>query len=251
MVAALNPGHARQAEFIEAAPVAAVQDGLLQHREEGLYGCVVSRGRDSTHGSFVVPSADVEIDFDVEWDSDEKVYLWGALIRLKSGDVAPQYVSFVDWGEVADGGLELARNFAMWVRGVVTEATAAGQTVAVYHYTSPEKRYLQNLLWKDHVADLTEHFIDLHALIRHQFSGLNGLGLKMVAKALGFAWQADDAGGLQSQTWLEIARDTGHPEHEAMRDRILAYNEDDVTATAIVRYRITTVSTVIEQLEAR
>ena len=58
--------------------------------------------------------------------------------------------------------------------------------------------------------------------------------------AFGFVWRDDDPGGLQSQLWLIDARTA---EDEAARiagqQRILAYNEDDVRATAALRAALT------------
>ena len=103
-------------------------------------------------------------------------------------------------------------------------------------------RYLKELLGAEAVRDVLEYFIDLHAFVKENFFGVEGLGLKKVAAALGFSWSSDDAGGLQSQTWLQVARDADESEHEVMRARMLEYNEDDVTATAVIRDRIASVT---------
>ena len=189
-------------------------------------------------GPLEVPSADVEIDFDIEWDSSEQVYLWGARIRSAQDDSTAEYIPFVSWDDMDDGGAGLVAQFVSWLRAQIQAARSAGKSIAVFHYTSPETRYLKNLLGEDNVQDVLECFEDLHAFVEKNFFGVEGIGLKKVATALGFEWEADDPGGLQSQTWLQIARDTTHPEHSAMRERILAYNADDVEATAVLRDRI-------------
>ena len=189
-------------------------------------------------GPLEVPAADVEIDFDIEWDTDDQVYLWGARKRLMQDDSTAEYVPFVSWDEMNDGGVALAEEFVSWLRSEIQAAQSAGQSIAVFHYTSPEVRFLEELLGAEAVRDVLEYFIDLHAFAKENFFGVEGLGLKKVATALGFSWSSDDAGGLQSQTWLQVARDVDESEHEVMRARILEYNEDDVTATAVLRDRI-------------
>lgn len=183
-------------------------------------------GRDierSTEGAIEVPRADVEIDFDIEWDPQNQVYLWGALI---DGD----YVSFVSWREDPDD-FRLATEFADWLRGIIADAESAGRTVAVYHYTGAEPDQLKRVLGADEVADLLPHFVDLYPLVKENYFGLSGLGIKHIAPYFGFAWRDDEPGGLQSQVWLIEARDNS----EDARQRILDYNEDDVRATAALR----------------
>ncbi len=193
-------------------------------------------------GPLEIPAADVEIDFDIEWDTDDQVYLWGARKRLGQDDSTAEYVPFVSWDEMNDGGVALAEEFVSWLRSEIQAAQSAGQSIAVFHYTSPEVRYLQELLGAEAVQDVLGYFIDLHAFVKENFFGVEGLGLKKVAAALGFFWSSDDAGGLQSQTWLQVARDVAESEHEVMRARILEYNEEDVTATAVLRDRIASVT---------
>jgi len=196
--------------------------------------------RRTTAGALDVPRADIEIDFDIEWDVDDRVYLWGARIRQGQDDTTAQYVPFVSWEALDDAGeLALAQEFITWLRACVESARANGQSLAVFHYTSPEVRYLQKILGEDAVADVLEHFVDLIELMREHFIGVEGLGIKKVATAFGFAWRDDDPGGLQSQAWLEQARALDGAEAEALRTRILEYNEDDVAATAALRDGLT------------
>ncbi len=198
-------------------------------------------------GPLEVPSADVEIDFDIEWDSGDQVYLWGARIRSGQDDSTAEYVPFVSWDDMDDGGAELAGQFVAWLRARIQAAGSAGESIAVFHYTSPETRYLENLLGEENVQDVLECFVDLHAFVKENYFGVEGIGLKKVAAALEFAWEDEDPGGMQSQTWLQIARDAADPEHVVMRERILAYNADDVAATAVLRDRIGAIREVITE----
>jgi predicted RecB family nuclease len=182
----------------------------------------------------MVPSADVEIDFDIEWDVDDRVYLWGARVR-RAGEGT--YRPFVSW-ELLDESTEkeLAGCFVAWLRETVVAANELGESVAVFHYSTPEPTYLKRVLGEAAVADLLLLFVDLLPLLRTNFMGVQGLGIKKVAPAFGFHWRDDDPGGLQSQGWLIEAR-SGPAEsvRPAARQRLLRYNEDDVAATAAIR----------------
>jgi predicted RecB family nuclease len=186
-----------------------------------------------------VPRADVEIDLDFESDTDGRKYLWGARVVRRSPDgstATPVYRAFVTWEALdAEGERALATELVTWLRHEIAEAGRAGRTLLVQHYTDVEPAGLRTILGADRVADVLAHFVDLHDVVRRHFVGVNGLGLKAVAPALGFGWRDDDAGGSQSQVWLQTARDPSSPRSEAMRRRVLEYNEDDVEATAVIR----------------
>lgn len=66
-----------------------------------------------------VPVADVEIDVDIEYDLDNRVYMWGARLRRGSDDSSAQYFAdFVDWDPLdSKRERKLAVRFAAWVRG--------------------------------------------------------------------------------------------------------------------------------------
>jgi predicted RecB family nuclease len=79
-------------------------------------------------------------------------------------------------------------------------------------------------------------WIDLHTEMRRRVESLNGLGLKIVAKALGFHWHADDAGGDASMLWYQRATSlASDDERRTWQQKILEYNEDDVRATRHLR----------------
>jgi predicted RecB family nuclease len=199
-----------------------VRDGLVLERE--------------ADGPVDMPRADVEIDFDIEWDPDTRVYLWGALVTRAGG--APAYESFVSWAPALDDGAEraLADSFAVWLRGEIASADAAGKSLRVYHYADVEPKHLERVLGKDAVADLTDRFVDLLPIMRAHFFAVAGHSIKKIAPAFGFAWRDDDPGGLQSQAWLVEARSAASDDDRASaRRRILEYNEDDVRATAAIR----------------
>lgn len=187
-----------------------------------------------------VPRADVEIDLDYESDTEGRVYLWGARVSARPAADAERgpaaYRPFVSWDPLDDAGERaVAQALVDWLRAQVARADAAGLTLAVHHWTGVEVDALRRVLGADAVADVLERFVDLHDVVRRQFRGLHGLGLKAVAPHFGFDWRDDDAGGAQSQVWLQAARDPSDPACEPMRRRVLEYNEDDVEATAVVR----------------
>ena len=169
--------------------------------------------RRTTTGPLQVPSADVEIDFDIEWDVDDRVYLWGARVRREG---SAEYVPAVAW-EVLDETSErlLAEQFATWLRDVVQRAQGRGESVAIFHYATPEPTYLKKILGEEAVVDLLPLFVDLLPFMRSNFVGVHGLSIKKVAPAFGFEWRDADPGGLQSQGWLVSAR--ADPD-EAVRD---------------------------------
>jgi predicted RecB family nuclease len=183
-------------------------------------------------GPISVPSAPVEIDLDVEASSDNRVYLWGFLVHDPAAG-EPYYHAFAEFADLDDAAeAELALRALTWLRDLVT-ATGA----KVFHYSDYE------LVRIAHVAKTTpaldwapcfarRHFVDLFPLVRDQFFGVHGLGLKNVAHVgAGFEWRDPEPGGLNSQTWFHTAVHGPAPSRAAARARVLAYNEDDVRAT--------------------
>lgn len=215
---------------------------------------LMARGIDlerTSSGPLTVASAPVEIDFDIETAANDRVYLWGFLVT----DVAAgtrEYVEFSAFEELDDESeLALAREALTWLRGVAEQ----GRDVVVYHYSDYETVRLRRLAAAarhdasgdehadgDEALDWAvewsgEHFSDLFALVRSNFFGVHGLGLKVVATVgAGFQWRDDDPSGLNSQSWFDEAVHGESGEiRAAARRRVLEYNEDDCRATAALR----------------
>jgi len=162
--------------------------------------------------------------YDVE-TLGETVYLHG-LVTLKHGATEERqaFVRAVDderraWHEFLD------------VVAVLPEGP-------IYSWTNYERRFAR-ALWSRHHGSargyrrLTRDLVDLCALVRDHYAlPASSYSLKEVAPLFGFAWQAEDAGGLAAGAWYEewLAR----PDDDALLRRICEYNLDDVRAMAVV-----------------
>jgi len=62
----------------------------------------------------------------------------------------------------------------------------------------------------------------------------DGRGLKTIAQWIGFEWRDEDPGGAQSMAWWKEYLDNPVAK-TALRNRVIAYNEDDLRATFVVR----------------
>ncbi|HEY9294172.1 MAG TPA: TM0106 family RecB-like putative nuclease [Microlunatus sp.] len=202
-----------------------------------------------TSGPIAVPGAELEIDFDIETTVDGCIYLWGFRSHRGDSDGSdprhPKDGSYHPFAEFDDLDVEGER--ALAVRALTWLRRQAEQTpsIRVYHYSGFELAALRRLAethpgepifaWALEFAD--HHFCDLLPLVKGNFFGVNGVGLKPVATgAAGFSWRDDDAGGLNSTRWFVDAVHAESAEQRGLaRARVLNYNEDDVIATAKVR----------------
>ena len=186
-----------------------------------------------TEGPIDLPAADVEVDFDIE-DAEGRVYLWGALVR--DGGADPVYVPTVSWGPPdEEAERRLAQRFLDWLRDLIARAGSQGRTVRVYHYSAHEISNLNRILGPEASRDLDGVFVDLLPVMQQHYFAVSGHGLKKVAPAFDFQWRDEEPSGLLSQLWYLEAISEDEPAASAARTRILAYNEDDVRATAAIR----------------
>lgn len=201
----------------------------------------------TTSGPIGVPRADIEVDFDIEWDRQSRVYMWGLLINNRV--TATSHFEHVSSFLPLDDSSAAQLGAAAWsrLREIGDEAAAAGRSLRVYHYSHPEPSNLRKLAGSGLRSDLPSaqaveqfveaHFEDLHTIMKANFVGRFGLGLKAVAThGAGFEWRDETPGGAESQAWLDQAYCAeSQQERDSARDRILAYNEDDCRATLAVR----------------
>lgn len=188
-----------------------------------------------------LPDVDLEIDFDIETSSDSRVYLWGFWVNDVRTAASPRYVHFARFDDLSEATEhDLAVRAMSWLRDLAD----GPDRIAVFHYSRFEVAKIIELAearpdpvldWARSYAE--ESFVDLYELVRNNFFGVGGLGLKVVAtKGAGFSWRDDDPGGLNSQRWfLEAVHGENAEVRHLAQQRVLEYNEDDVRATAAVR----------------
>ena len=192
-----------------------------------------------TTGPIDVPLADVEIDLDIESSADGRIYLWGFLVQQGADEPAVyhEFSRFDDLDNQSEAAL--AADAFTWLRSVVDSTPS----VVVFHYSGYEVAKISELARRDHdelftwaAAYAEEHFVDLLEIVKAHYFGVSGLGLKLMARHVGFSWRDEDPGGLNSQLWFADAvhGDTAEVRTRARR-RVLEYNEDDVIATSQVR----------------
>jgi predicted RecB family nuclease len=193
-----------------------------------------------TTGCIDVPTAEVEVDLDIETSTDGRVYLWGFLVTdtVTGVQVCRQFGHFDNLDAAAER--RLAVEALTWLQG----CGDGGRSVLVYHYSAYEVMALSRLLADEPNPTLEwaagfarSSFVDLWEVVRDNFFGVAGLGLKVVARqGAGFSWRDSDPGGLNSQQWFHDAVHADSAESRALaKQRVLDYNEDDVRATAAVR----------------
>lgn len=174
------------------------------------------------------PAADIEVDFDVEFDERQQVYLWGVLVTDRvSGGSTYQAIGSpeADFDEqaLAQGALELFTE-------TLTTAEAASKSVHFFHYGSVDRQQMERLLGTG-ALPMTSRMDDLLSLVRKSFESSAGYGLKTLAAEAGYQWQSDGMTGADTYELIAAARagDT------AAWETLIAYNEDDTRAAKALR----------------
>lgn len=183
-----------------------------------------------------LPRADREIWFDIEADPmSDRVYLHGFMEadggRAETARFRP---FFADCTPPA----EEARLFgAAWE--YLAAAVADGS--AVFHYSPYERTAYKRLAAKyPQVCSVAEvealfaqpNVIDLYEIVRTSVEfPLHNYSIKTIARYFGFDWRDQNPSGAASIEWYRRWLETGD---NAIRDRLLRYNEDDCAATGAV-----------------
>lgn len=184
------------------------------------------------------PPADIEVDIDMEAYLDQGAYLWGTWYR-------GQYRPFVSWEPL--GARAEAANFQQfwqWLMALREQAAAQGKTFAAYCYAAHGENHWMRMsaerFGSPALAQVEEfiaspQWIDMFSYVKSSLAGPHGLGLKIVAPAAGYQWSQGDFDGEESVNARRRALSGDPATRQLMRQRLLAYNEDDVRATAAVR----------------
>ena len=168
------------------------------------------------------PRASQELFFDVEGDTELGIdYLYGLL----DGD---DFVYF--WADKPDDEQLLWEEFLSYVDSLPVDTV-------IYYYTSYERQSLARMRARYGCADalwkkLSGMLVDLFPLLRQAVVlPLASYSIKPVAQYLGFSWRAVDASGANSLEWYARYLQG----EDSFKQKLLAYNEDDVRATRVVK----------------
>jgi len=181
----------------------------------------------------VVPTADIEVDFDIEWGTDQRIYQWGLRIRDGQDERSARYEPVISF-EPLDAAAEeaLAEALADRLEALIANADRRGLSLTVFHWSHPETSMTRRF---DRVAQLLEgRTFDLCAWMKANFRVRESFSIKNVAPIFGFEWGVEDAGGFSSMEKIALARTSG-PDSDAARAWCLEYNEADVAAQAAIR----------------
>ena len=185
----------------------------------------------------VLPDPDDCVVFDLEGaqahpDEIEKVYLWG----LQTSESSPRRLSVV-----ASFGPDGDRNAWREFLRIAAQLLAERPGVAFVHWGSYErtkvKRYAELHGDPDGTAArILERLLDLFEVVRRSFAlPLPSYGLKLVGDYVGFRRKLPEGRGDWAIAKYIAATETRDPAaRDAILAEILAYNEEDLDATAAV-----------------
>ncbi len=192
---------------------------------------------------WAAPAARFDVSYDIEdFMLDGTVYLHGLLLRpaaaTRFGEPTHAPTDFGRYDGICATAGESEET--VWRRFLerLEELDALGDYV-VYVYTSHDRTHLARLRSHygssaalDHFAD---RFVDLYQVARDHFVfPTESTGLKSLAAFCGFTWRDSDPGGSQSIAWWAYYLEDPIG-NAALRDRVIAYNEDDVRASLALR----------------
>ncbi len=114
---------------------------------------------------------------------------------------------------------------------------AACEGAVAYTGTNYERSHVEGL-WSKYGGNelgwrvLDSGMVDMCKFVKDHFAlPVATYSIKEVAPVFGFQWQAEDAGGLNSEAWFGEWLETGV---EGILDKIMRYNMDDVLAMEVV-----------------
>lgn len=255
MVAGLGETHR---EKLEALGIRSVSDlartsaGDVEGKAKGIGATLATSwtrqarvqkaGRHQILARWAPPEQQFEISYDVEeFIPGPFVYLHGLLIRERTGARfgAPDFTpaALGAYQPVCADANDVES--AVWARflDAVKRIEQLGSYL-VYVYSSHERTTLKRLAEKyggsDELERFVARFVDLHEVIRRTMVlPTDSYSLKPVANYAGFRWREETPSGSESMAWWnQYCSDP--VAHAALRDRILAYNEDDLRASFAV-----------------
>ena len=175
-----------------------------------------------------IPWAEVEVDFDIEFDEQQQVYLWGMLVTdRRGGDSTYRHLGNPqsDFDEDA-----LAQLLKEQFTKIVESASDRGRSVHFFHYGSTDRQHLDRLLGAD-ALPFTSRMSDLLSIVRQLHKSSVGYSLKELAAEAGFLWRSE---GMTGEDTFDLIAAARAGDRDAW-DKRLRYNEDDTRATKALR----------------
>ncbi|PQM53779.1 ribonuclease H-like domain-containing protein [Mycolicibacter virginiensis] len=232
-LAAVDVGAHLEAFRVQSVGTKMPQDRLSNVVRRARMSCTGIDFEAHDPGSATVPTADIEVDFDIEWDDQGRIYQWGLRVRDGQDDSTARYQPVVSFDPLDEAGeAELAAEFASRMQQLRSHAAQAGKSLQVFHWHHPEISSTRRFAEVQQALDGLTY--DLRKWFDATFFVRTASSIKQVAGFFGFHWEVDDPGGLASLGAVEAARGNG-PQADAARNWCLSYNECDVAAQAAIR----------------
>ncbi len=121
------------------------------------------------------------------------------------------------------------------------EYLAKDKEALVYNWADYERAFAISL-WEKYGGNphgykhLEKNMHDQCAFVSRHFAlPVYSYSIKKVAPVFGFKWRADDAGGLNSESWYDDWLESGD---QNIKNKILQYNEDDVIAMEVIDIKL-------------
>lgn len=202
---------------------------------------------DDERGQPVFKRARIEIDVDFEYETRLGCYLITARIQRGVPPEAPvEYKDFYDFDLAtrADGDA-LVLEYLTWVTDLIRQAKAEfpddATAIRFYHWKGPENWMVRRTVHRAAPERVPEYeayaevLQDMGEVADKALFSVKGTSVKVIGKALGFAWHAADAGGANSLLMFDKARTSDLATAQEARDWLRTYNQDDVDVMAHIR----------------
>jgi predicted RecB family nuclease len=161
----------------------------------------------------------------------DQVYLYGYGIhdRTKDTDWRTAHIdSFGNYDDTDEAEYEVLLNMWQLLEKEVAKAESANQTIGIFHYSHHEKMWWRNFANRHEgkpgvptveaaEAFMAKYFVDLLPYAEQISFPTMSYSIKSLAPVAGFAWKAQDAGGVMSLLKYKAATANDVDEKQKMK----------------------------------
>jgi uncharacterized protein len=200
-----------------------------------MYAEVLATGRERVLGAAAIPVSDNYVMFDLEGmpphlDELEKIYLWG--MQVFGSCLRPFIGVTADFG--ADGDRQGWERFLAAAAGIFAEYG----DIPFVHWAAYEKTHVKQYVARygdpdGTAARVLRNLLDLLPITKDAVAlPLYSYSLKVVEEYVGFKRKQEDYGGQWAMAkFIEATETENEAERDALMNKILKYNEEDLAAT--------------------